>query len=194
MKLSLAIAVTTILVLPATARASATNVAPRVRRAVPVADTVAGAAVRDAMRLRGAPYAWSGASPAGFDCSGFTSYVYGRLGIHLAHSSYAQWSAGPHVRRADLRPGDLVFFAGLGHVGIYIGGGRFIHAPHTGTVVSVDRLSGSWYGPEYDGAVRLRGSFRLLATMARWRSRSTSHRNTAHVSPAALKLSISPGL
>jgi cell wall-associated NlpC family hydrolase len=193
MRLPLAIAVTMILVLPATAHASATNVAPRVRHAVPVADTVAGAAVRDAMRLRGAPYAWSGASPAGFDCSGFTSYVYGRLGIHLAHSSYAQWSAGPHVRRADLRPGDLVFFAGLGHVGIYIGGGRFIHAPHTGTVVSVDRLSGSWYGPQYDGAVRLRGSSRLLATMAAWRSRSTSRRNTAHVSPVASKLSILAG-
>ena len=194
MRLPLAIAVTMILVLPATAHASATNVAPRVRHAVPVADTVAGAAVRDAMRLRGVPYAWSGASPAGFDCSGFTSYVYGRLGIHLAHSSYAQWSAGRHVRRADLRPGDLVFFAGLGHVGIYIGGGRFIHAPHTGTVVSVDRLSGSWYGAEYDGAVRLRGSSRLLATMAAWRSRSTSHRNTAHVSPVASRLSRLAGL
>jgi cell wall-associated NlpC family hydrolase len=178
-----------ILVFPATARASATDVAPHVRHAAPVADTIAGAAVRDAMRLRGAPYVWSGASPAGFDCSGFTSYVYGRLGIRLAHSSYAQWSAGPHVRRSDLRPGDLVFFAGLGHVGIYIGGGRFVHAPHTGTVVSVDRLSGSWYGPEYDGAVRPRGSSRLLARMARWRSRSTSHRSSAHVSHVASRLS-----
>jgi peptidoglycan DL-endopeptidase CwlO len=189
MRLSLAIAVTMILVLPATARASATDVAPHVRHAAPVADMVADAAVRDALRLRGAPYVWSGASPAGFDCSGFTSYVYGRLGIHLAHLTYAQWTAGRHVSRADLRPGDLVFFAGLGHVGIYIGGGRFVHAPHTGTVVSVDRLAGSWYGAEYDGAVRPRGSSRLLATMARWRSRSTRGRSSAHGPHAVWRLS-----
>ena len=62
---------------------------------------------------------------------------------------------------AICEPGDLVFFDGIGHVGIYIGGGLFVHAPHTGTVVSVDRLSGSWYGAEYDGAVRLPGSARL---------------------------------
>jgi cell wall-associated NlpC family hydrolase len=154
-----------------------------------MADTIAAAAVRDAMRLRGAPYVWSGASPAGFDCSGFTSYVYGRLGIPLAHSSYAQWSAGPHVTRADLRPGDLVFFAGLGHVGIYIGGGQFVHAPHTGSVVSVDRLFGSWYGPEYDGAVRPRGSSRALATMAAWPSRSTNARSSALASHVASRLS-----
>src|SRR5579871_3686061 len=110
MRRSLALALTVILLLPATARASAMDVTPHVRRAAPAAGTVAFAAVRDALRLRGAPYVWSGATPAGFDCSGFTSYVYGRLGIHLAHSSYAQWSAGPHVRRNDLQPGDLVFF------------------------------------------------------------------------------------
>jgi cell wall-associated NlpC family hydrolase len=193
MRLPLAIAVTLLTVFPATARAAATDVAPHVRHSAPVADTIAGAAVRDAMHLRGTPYVWSGASPSGFDCSGFTSYVYGRLGIHLAHSSYAQWSAGAHVRRADLRPGDLVFFDGLGHVGIYIGAGRFIHAPHTGTVVSVDRLSGSWYGPEYDGAVRPRGSSRLLATMAGWHSRSTSHRSSERASRAASRLSSLPG-
>ena len=178
-----------ILMLPATARASATDVAPHARHAAFAADTIAAAAVRDAMHLRGAPYVWSGASPSGFDCSGFTSYVYGRLGIRLAHSSYAQWTAGRHIRRADLQPGDLVFFAGLGHVGIYIGGGRFIHAPHTGTVVSVDRLSGSWYGAEYDGAVRPHGSQRVLATMARWRSRSTRHPNSARASRVASRLS-----
>ncbi len=189
MRRSLALAVTMIMLLPATARASAMDVAPHVRHAAPAADTLAGRAVTDALRLRGVPYAWSGASPAGFDCSGFTSYVYGRLGIHLAHSSYAQWTAGPHVSRADLEPGDLVFFDGLGHVGIYIGGGRFVHAPHTGTVVSIDRLSSSWYAAEYDGAVRLRGSARPLATMAAWHSRSTQTRNSGRGSHAASKLS-----
>ncbi len=189
MRLPLAIAVTMILAFPATAHAAGTNVAPHVRRPASVAGTVAALAVHDALRLRGAPYAWSGASPAGFDCSGFTRYVYGRLGIRLAHSSYAQWSAGRHVRRADLRPGDLVFFAGLGHVGIYVGGGRFIHAPHTGTVVSVDRMDASWYGAEYDGAVRPRGSARPVATMAAWRSRSTRQPSSAHASRVASRLS-----
>jgi peptidoglycan DL-endopeptidase CwlO len=177
-----------LLILPATARAAATDVAPHVRHAAPMADTIAAAAVRDAMRLRGVPYVWSGASPSGFDCSGFTSYVYGKLGIKLAHSSYAQWTAGPRVPRRDLRPGDLVFFAGLGHVGMYIGGGRFIHAPHTGTVVSVNRLAGGWYGAEYDGAVRPRGSGALLATMAGWRSRSTLRPSSALVSRAASRV------
>jgi cell wall-associated NlpC family hydrolase len=145
------------------------------------------------MRLRGAPYVWSGSTPAGFDCSGFTSYVYGKLGIHLAHSSYAQWTSGPRVPRRLLRPGDLVFFAGLGHVGIYIGGGRFIHAPHTGTVVSVNRLSGGWYGADYDGAVRPRGSGAALATMGGWRSRSIRRLRSEHALRAGSRVTSSAG-
>jgi cell wall-associated NlpC family hydrolase len=161
--------------------------------------TIADRAVHDALALRGDPYVYGGSTPAGFDCSGFTSYVYGKLGITLAHSSYDQWTSGPHVPRAGLEPGDLVFFAGLGHVGIYIGGGRFVHAPHTGTVVSVDRLSGSWYGAEYDGAVRPHGSQALLSTvrrearMARWRSSSTRRRNSARVWRAVSAMSASAG-
>jgi cell wall-associated NlpC family hydrolase len=160
--------------------------------------SVADVAVRDSMPLRGTPYAWGGTTPAGFDCSGFTRYVFARVGIHLAHSSYAQWTAGRHVPRRDLRPGDLVFFAGLGHVGIYVGGGRFIHAPHAGTVVSIDRLSGSWYGREYDGAVRMRGSSaavrRVLrrpgaGTMPAWRYPSTPDRSSARALPAASRTS-----
>jgi cell wall-associated NlpC family hydrolase len=111
--------------------------------------------VRFARRYLGIPYSYGGASPAsGFDCSGFTRFVYAHFGIELPHFSGGQFDLGRRVARAALRPGDLVFFDGLGHVGIYVGGGRFIHAPHTGTQVSIDPLDG-WYGAEYDGARRL---------------------------------------
>ena len=117
-------------------------------------------AVRIALRERGVPYVWAGSTPAGFDCSGFTRWVYAQLGIRLPHSSYAQWDMGRHIPRSALRPGDLVFFAGNGHVGIYVGGGRFIHSPQTGEVVSIAALSSAWYGAAYDGAVRLPGTQR----------------------------------
>ena len=90
---------------------------------------------------------------SGFDCSGFTRFVYAHFGIDLPHYSGSQFGEGRSVSRGALRPGDLVFFDGLGHVGIYIGDGRFIHAPHSGTRVSIDSLSG-WYGSRYDGARR----------------------------------------
>ena len=92
---------------------------------------------------------------SGFDCSGFVRYVYAHFGVSLAHSSYAQFGLGRRVGRGSLRPGDLVFFDGLGHVGIYIGNGRFIHAPHTGTRVRIETLAG-WYSSRFDGARRLR--------------------------------------
>lgn len=113
------------------------------------------AVVRYARRFLGVHYSWGGTSPAtGFDCSGFTRFVYAHFGIALPHYSGAQWDLGRPVSRAGLRPGDLVFFSGLGHVGMYVGGGRFIHAPHTGTSVEIDSLSGS-YGGGYDGARRI---------------------------------------
>jgi cell wall-associated NlpC family hydrolase len=111
--------------------------------------------VRFARRFLGVRYVYGGVSPrTGFDCSGFTRFVYSHFGIILPHYSGAQFSLGHRVSRAGLRPGDLVFFDGLGHVGLYIGGGRFIHAPHSGTRVSVGSLSG-WYGSRFDGARRL---------------------------------------
>jgi cell wall-associated NlpC family hydrolase len=128
---------------------------PRPRAAA--ADTVSAEdrLVRYARRLLGVPYSYGGASPSsGFDCSGFTRFVYGHFGVTLPHYSVAQFSLGRRVSRGGLEPGDLVFFDGLGHVGLYIGHGEFIHAPHSGTTVSVDSMSG-WYASRYDGARRL---------------------------------------
>ena len=103
-------------------------------------------AVGIAEQYLGVPYVWGGASPSGFDCSGLVMYVYAQLGVSLPHYTVAQYDYpnAVSVSRTQLEPGDLVFFAGLGHVGIYIGGGQFIHAPHTGDVVAIDSLSG-WY-------------------------------------------------
>jgi cell wall-associated NlpC family hydrolase len=113
-----------------------------------------GGVVGIAMQYLGTPYVWGGASPGGFDCSGLVMYVFAQVGISLPHSSYAQYGMGSPVARSDLQPGDLVFFDGLGHVGIYVGGGSFIHAPHTGDVVKISSLSG-WYASTYVGARRL---------------------------------------
>jgi cell wall-associated NlpC family hydrolase len=114
-----------------------------------------GGVVGIAMRYLGTPYVYGGASPGGFDCSGLVMYVYAQVGVSLPHSSYAQYSAGVPVSRDQLQPGDLVFFDGLGHVGIYVGGGQFIHAPHTGDVVKISSLSESWYASTYVGARRI---------------------------------------
>jgi peptidoglycan DL-endopeptidase CwlO len=113
-----------------------------------------GGVVGIAMRYLGTPYVWGGASPAGFDCSGFVMYVYSQVGVSLPHSSYAQYGYGSAVSSGDLQAGDLVFFDGLGHVGIYIGGGQFIHSPHTGDVVKISSISG-WYASTFVGARRL---------------------------------------
>jgi cell wall-associated NlpC family hydrolase len=114
-----------------------------------------GGVVGIAMGYLGTPYRYGGADPSGFDCSGFVAYVYGQMGISLPHYSGAQYAAGVAVSRNDLQPGDLVFFNGLSHVGIYVGGGNFIHAPHTGDVVKISSLSDSWYASTYVGARRI---------------------------------------
>jgi cell wall-associated NlpC family hydrolase len=109
-----------------------------------------------ARNFLGVRYSWGGISPhTGFDCSGLVRFIYGHFGIVLPHSSFGDLSRGHGITRRSLRPGDLVFFAGASHVGIYVGHGRFIHAPHSGTVVSITTMRRSWYGAEYDGARRI---------------------------------------
>ena len=121
---------------------------------IPPSGTLGGQAVAIAMQYLGTPYVWGGASPGGFDCSGLVMYVYGQLGVSLPHNAAMQYGVGVAVPRSALEPGDLVFFDGLGHVGIYVGNGAFIHAPHTGDVVRVSSLSG-YYSSAFVGARRV---------------------------------------
>jgi cell wall-associated NlpC family hydrolase len=119
--------------------------------------TLGSQIVSYAKHFLGVHYSWGGTSPrTGFDCSGFVRFVYGHFGIGLPHSSWADLGRGRRVSRRWLQPGDLVFFAGASHVGIYAGGGRFIDAPHTGAVVQITTMHG-WYGASYYGARRVRG-------------------------------------
>jgi cell wall-associated NlpC family hydrolase len=115
---------------------------------------VHGGVVGIAMRYLGVPYVWGGSTPRGFDCSGFAMYVFAQIGVSLPHSSYAQFAMGSSVSISQLQPGDLVFFTGASHMGIYIGGGQFIHAPHTGDVVKISSLSG-YYSSNFAGARRI---------------------------------------
>jgi cell wall-associated NlpC family hydrolase len=115
---------------------------------------VHGGVVGIAMRYLGVPYVWGGSTPRGFDCSGLVSYVFAQIGVSLPHSSYSQFGMGTAVSISQLQPGDLVFFTGASHVGIYIGGGQFIHAPHTGDVVKISSLSG-YYSSNFAGGRRI---------------------------------------
>jgi cell wall-associated NlpC family hydrolase len=93
----------------------------------------------------GVPYVWAGASPSGFDCSGLVMWAFAQVGVSLPHNAAAQYGMGSPVDRSSLQPGDLVFFSGLGHVGIYIGGGQYVHAPQTGDVVKVSSMDRGGY-------------------------------------------------
>jgi cell wall-associated NlpC family hydrolase len=108
-----------------------------------------------AKRYLGVPYRWGGESPkTGFDCSGFVQYVFSRVGVSLPRVVSAQWTVGRRVSRSALRPGDIVFFNGLGHDGIYIGGNRFVHSPSSGDVVKISTITG-YYADRWVGARRV---------------------------------------
>lgn len=93
----------------------------------------------------GVPYKFAGGTPAGFDCSGFTSYVYKKFGVNLPRSSKAQYNAGKKISMSDVKPGDLVYTPG--HVGIYAGNGKILHSPRPGKSVQVSKMwSASWTG------------------------------------------------
>jgi cell wall-associated NlpC family hydrolase len=113
----------------------------------PEPPSLAERAVRLARSQLGVPYVWGGASPSGFDCSGLVAWVYGRLGISLPHNAAALYGVGRPVPVSAMRPGDLVFFSGLGHVGLYVGNGRMIHAPQSGRSVEIEALDARSYPP-----------------------------------------------
>ena len=112
-----------------------------------------------AKQLIGTPYVYGGSTPRGFDCSGFTSYVYKQFGITLPRSSSAQYGPVTKVGRNELQAGDLVFFrnggSGIGHVGIYVGNNTFIHSPSAGKTVCIDTMSSGYYAKNYVGAGRV---------------------------------------
>lgn len=107
----------------------------------------------------GKPYVWGAAGPNTFDCSGLTMYAYAKAGVSLAHYTGDQWKEGRHVSESQMIPGDLIFFntdSSHSHVGIYLGGGQFIHAPHTGDIVKISAVTG-YYQDNFAGAVRVVG-------------------------------------
>ncbi|KAB2372538.1 NlpC/P60 family protein [Actinomadura montaniterrae] len=108
-----------------------------------IGDGKAAQALRYAMSKLGSPYVWGAAGPTTFDCSGLTMWAYKQVGINLPHYTGSQWNAGTHVPESQMQPGDLIFFySDLHHMGMYVGGGKMIHAPHTGDVVRIASLSG----------------------------------------------------
>ena len=112
-----------------------------------------------ALGLRGVPYRNGGADPGGFDCSGFTQYVFGRHGVGLPRSVSEQFERGRKVRPNDVREGDLLFFAIDGsdasHVAIAVGGDSFVHAPSSTGVVRVERLAAKYWADRFVGARRI---------------------------------------
>lgn len=113
--------------------------------------------VATANQYIGSRYVYGGITPSGFDCSGFTSYVYKKYGVSLSRTAAGQYSNGVSVSKGELQPGDLVMFgkSGINHVGIYIGGGKMVHAANPSRGVTTDTINSGYYGTNYVGARRI---------------------------------------
>jgi len=119
---------------------------------LPEATNVGTTALRAALTQRGKPYVWGAAGPDSYDCSGLVEWAFAQEGISLPHYTGSQWDSGMHVSRADLEPGDLVFFfSDISHVGIWIGNGLMVDAPSAGQDVQVQPV----FWDAYVGAVRI---------------------------------------
>jgi cell wall-associated NlpC family hydrolase len=154
---------------PASAPAEAPESAPPAAPVVPAAPAPSPAVNRagldgyavagTALGLRGVPYRNGGGDPSGFDCSGFTQYVFAQHGVSLPRDVRSQFRKGTPVKPEELAPGDVIFFTtsepGPSHVAIAIGGDEFVHAPSSSGVVRVEHLSSSYWSPRFLGARRL---------------------------------------
>lgn len=144
---------------PATPAAPAT--VARGGSAPPLSAAQSGGVVAFAAQFVGTPYVWGGSRPGGFDCSGYTKYVYAQFGLSLPHSAAGQYSQryGVFISRDNLQPGDLVFFAntykpGISHVGVYVGGGRVAQALAPGVPLSIVSMNSAYWNSKYYGALR----------------------------------------
>ena len=142
--------------------ATSTDTTPAVTVAQPAPAAASGSVVQVAQQYLGSRYVMGGSSPSsGFDCSGFTSYVYGQCGVHISRTSYTQANEGTAVDKANLQAGDLLLFktnganGGISHVGIYVGNGQFIHAANPSRGVVYDTINSGYYNTNYAGARRV---------------------------------------
>jgi hypothetical protein len=147
--------------------------------AVALSDTDREGVIGTAMSRLGTRYRWGGTTPAGFDCSGFTGYVYSRNGKSLPRTASEQSKQGQKVSRDGLKEGDLVFFKTtrsdrVSHVGIYVGEGKFVHASSGGGRVRVNNLSDDYYSKRFAGARRVAGGG-SSSSSSESRSKSKSH-------------------
>ena len=152
---ALALFVALAVVVPATGSAD-DGKRPRYVAVQPEVAPLGERAAQIALKAVGVPYRWGGESPlSGFDCSGLVRWAYGKVGVDLPHNSYALYGEGRRVSESKLEPGDVLFFEGLGHVGLYLGHGRMVHAPQTGRDVEVVKLDAANYGSRMIGARRI---------------------------------------
>jgi cell wall-associated NlpC family hydrolase len=130
--------------------------APSAEETVVATTTPGELAAFFAVERVGVPYRYGGESPeSGFDCSGLIRWSYARVGVDVPHNSHALYSVGEEVDTEAMRAGDVLFFEGLGHVGLYLGSGRMVHAPQTGKHVEIVDLSSTNYGGRLIGARRV---------------------------------------